>query len=211
LGRYFIGLEEGIAWYLKMPNHPSRPRDEDIIRRIIDGEVNSFEYLLKKYQDHVLRIVKKHVPYHEVEEMAQEVFVRTYQALPGFKEEGSFKQWLSAIAVRTCYDFWRKQYRSKELPISDLTDSHRDWLEKTLSNQSDLSFNERSHVEEARELLDWALDRLSAGDRMVLELVYLEGLSVKEAAGLLGWSVSNVKVRSFRSRKKLEKILTEVL
>jgi len=192
-----------------MPDQPHKPSDVEIIRRIINGDVNSFEHLLKKYQDHVLMIAKKHVPYIEVEEMAQEVFVRAYQALPGFKEEGSFKQWLSAIAVRTCYDFWRKQYRSKELPISDFTDSHRDWMEKTLSNQFDISFNERSHTEEARELLDWALDRLSAEDRIVLELEYLEGLSVKEAACLLGWSVAKVKVRSFRSRRKLKKLLTE--
>jgi RNA polymerase sigma-70 factor (ECF subfamily) len=131
--------------------------------------------------------------------------------LPGFKQEGSFRQWLSAIAVRTCYDFWRKRYRSRELPMSDLTDSHQAWLEKTLSNQSDKSFHEKGSEKEARELLYWALSKLSARDRMVIELVYLEGLSVKEAAGLLGWSVANVKVRSFRSRKKLETLLTGVI
>jgi len=194
-----------------MQNHPSRPSDSDIIRRIIDGDVNSFEYLLKKYQDHVLRIVTKHIPYNEVEETAHNVFVRAYQALPGFKEQGSFKQWLSAITVRTCYDFWRKQYRSRELPMSDLSERHRDWLEKTLSSESDLSFSEESRAKEAGELLDWALSKLSAKDRMVLELIYLEGLSVREAADLLALSVSNVKVRSFRSRKKLEKILTALI
>ncbi len=194
-----------------MQNHPSRPSDAEVVRRIIDGDVNSFEYLLNKYQDHVLRIVKKHIPYNEVEETAQDVFVRAYQALPSFKEEGSFKQWLSAIAVRTCYDFWRKQYRSRELPMSDISERHRDCLEKVLSNQSDRSFHEKSQAKEAGELLDWGLSKLSAKDRMILELVYLEGLSVKEAAGLLGLSVSNVKVRSFRSRKKLEKLLTGVI
>jgi len=194
-----------------MQNHPSRPSDSEIIRRIIDGDVNSFEYLLNKYQDHVLRIVKKHIPYNEVEETAHNVFVRAYQALPGFKEQGSFKQWLSAITVRTCYDFWRKQYRSRELPMSDLSERHRDWLEKTMSSESDLSFSEESRAKEAGELLDWALSKLSAEDRMVIELVYLEGLSVKEASGLLGWSVSNVKVRSFRSRKKLKTLLTGVI
>ena len=136
-----------------MQNHPSRPSDSEIVRHIIDGDVNSFEHLLKKYQDHVLRIVKKHIPYSEVEETAQDVFVRVYKSLPGFKEQGSFKQWLSAIAVRTCYDFWRKQYRSRELPMSNLTDSHRDWLEKTLSSQSARSFHEKSQEKEARELL----------------------------------------------------------
>jgi RNA polymerase sigma-70 factor (ECF subfamily) len=194
-----------------MTDHPRTPSDAEIIRRIIDGDVNSFEYLLKKYRDHVLRIIKSHIPYHEVEEMAQEVFVRAYQALPGFKQEGSFRQWLSAIAVRTCYDFWRKRYRSREIPMSDLSEKHRDWLENTLSYQSDQSFRERGRQKEAREVLDWALSKLSPRDRMALELVYLEGLSVKEAADLLQWSVANVKVRSFRSRKKLEKVLSGLI
>jgi RNA polymerase sigma-70 factor (ECF subfamily) len=190
-----------------MQNNPSIPSDAEIIRRIIDGDVNSFEHLLKRYQDYVLRIVTKHIPSNEVEETAQDVFVRTYQALPNFKEKGSFKQWLSAIAVRTCYDFWRKRYRSRELSMSDLSERHRDWLENTLSNESDTSFSGKNRAREARELLEWALSKISDKDRMVLELGYLEGLSVKETAKLLGLSISNVKVRSFRSRKKLEKIL----
>jgi RNA polymerase sigma-70 factor (ECF subfamily) len=194
-----------------MQNHPSRPSDAETVCRIIDGDINSFEYLLNKYQDHVLRIVTKHIPYNEVEETAHNVFVRAYQALPGFKEQGSFKQWLSTVTVRTCYDFWRKQYRSRELPMSNLSEGHRDWLEKTLSSESDLSFSEESREKEAGELLDWALSKLSAKDRMVLELVYLEGLSVKEAADLLGLSVSNVKVRSFRSRKRLERLLADLI
>jgi len=194
-----------------MPDHPRTPSDAEIIRRIIDGEVNAFEHLLKKYQDHVLRIVKKHMPYQEVEETAQEVFVRAYQALPGFQEEGGFRQWLSSIAVRACYDFWRKRYRSKEVPMSDLSGNHRDWMERTLSRESDTSFHEERRENEAREVLDWALNRLSAQDRMIVELMYFEGLSVKEAAGLLGWSVTKVKVRSFRSRKKLETLLKAVI
>jgi RNA polymerase sigma-70 factor, ECF subfamily len=60
-------------------------------------------------------------------------------------------------------------------------------------------------------MLDWAMDRLSPEDRMVVELIYLEGLSGKEAADLLGWSVANVKVRAFRSRNKLRKLLSETI
>jgi RNA polymerase sigma-70 factor (ECF subfamily) len=62
---------------------------------------------------------------------------------------------------------------------------------------------------EAREILDWALDQLSAADRMVLELVHLEGQSVKAAARQLGWTVANVKVRAFRARRKINKLLLQ--
>lgn len=189
----------------------TQPSDVEIVRRVLDGNVNAFEHLLVKYQEQVWRIVKKHVPYGQVEETAQDVFVRAYQSLPSFKGKSGFLQWLSVIAVRTCYDFWRKQYRFREIAMSTLTEKHQDWLEKVISDQSSRLFNEQSSQKEAREVLNWALNRLSAEDRMVLELVYLEGLSGKEAAELLGWSVANIKIRSHRSRKKLRKLLAELM
>jgi RNA polymerase sigma-70 factor, ECF subfamily len=194
-----------------MQANSSEPSDIEIVRRVLDGNVNAFEILLNKYEDHVLMIAKRHIPYAQIEEIAQDVFVRAYQSLPGFKKKSSFKQWLSTIAVRTCYDFWRKAYRSREVPMSTLTEKHRDWVEQVISEQSSRSFHEDGSQKEAREILDWALDQLTAKDRMVLELVYLEGLSGKEAADLLGWSVANVKVRSFRSRKKLQKLLSGLI
>lgn len=182
--------------------------DAAIVQQIIDGDADAFETLMKRYEQPVLGILKRHLPYSQVEETAQDVFVRAYQSLPGFKQSGSFRSWLSAIAVRTCYDFWRKHYRNREMPLSTLTEAQADWVERTLSDASGSSHEDLGRQQEAREVLDEALGRLSAEDRMVLELVYLEGLSGKEAAKLLGWSVANVKVRAFRSRKKLEKILT---
>ncbi|AOY59443.1 MULTISPECIES: RNA polymerase sigma factor [Desulfococcus] len=181
--------------------------DAALIQQIIAGNADVFETLLKRYEQPVLRILKRHLPYDQVEETAQEVFVKVYQSLPGFKQTGSFKHWLSSIAVRTCYDFWRKHYRNREMPMSSLTEAQAEWLEKTLSNDAEIDHENLGRRKEAREVLEEALGRLSAEDRMVLELVYLEGLTGKEAASLLGWSVANVKVRTFRSRKKLEKIL----
>ncbi len=183
--------------------------DIEIIRRVLDGDVNAFELLLNKYQDHVFTIVKKHVSYDLVEETAHDVFIRAYQSLATFKNTSKFKHWLSAIAVRTCYDFWRKHYRNREVPVSSLTDQQQHWLESVISAQSSQSFHEEEGLQHAREMLDWALSKLSAEERMVVELVYLEGLSGKEAAELLGWSVANVKVRSFRGRKKLRKLLAK--
>jgi RNA polymerase sigma-70 factor (ECF subfamily) len=95
--------------------------------------------------------------------------------------------------------------------MSSLTEKHQKWLEEVISDQSEQSLHEKGLQSDARELLDWALRKLSAEDRMVLELMYLEGLSGKEAADLLGWSVANVKVRSFRARKKLQKLLTRLM
>ncbi|MDD2389987.1 MAG: RNA polymerase sigma factor [Desulfobacterales bacterium] len=182
--------------------------DDDIVKQVIGGNVNAFEYLLKKYQGHVMKIIRKHIPGSHADEAAQDVFVRAYQALPNYKKKDSFKPWLSVIAVRTCYDFWRKRYRSRERPMSELSDRHQDWLQQVLSDQSSLSYHDIVRKKEARELLDTALNQLSAEERIILELVHLEGLSGKEVSQLLGWSIANVKIRSYRARKKLHKILT---
>ena len=194
-----------------MQNESPKPTDAEIVRQVIDGNANAFESLLIRYEDLVLRIVKRHVPPSEVEETAQNSFVRAYQSLPTFKGKGDFRQWLSSIAVRTCYDYWRKAYKSREVPMSSLTEKHRKWLEDVVSDQSEWVLHEKGLQEEARDLLDWALGKLNTEERMIIELIYLEGLSGREAADLLGWSIANVKVRSFRSRKKLHKILTEVM
>lgn len=184
------------------------PHDAEIIRQVIAGDVNAFENLLRKYERFVMAIVKKHIPHDHIEDTAQEVFLRTYQSLSSFKGNSSFQYWLSVIAVRTCYDFWREHYKSREIPMSSLTEQHMMWLEGTMSDTSNELFYEKSLQKEAEEVLGWALSSLSAADRMVLELVYLEGHSIKDAARLLGWSSVNVKVRLFRSRKKLKALLT---
>ncbi len=181
--------------------------DVEIIHRVVEGDVNGFEILLKRYKAHILKVVNRHVPSSELEDISQEVFIRAYKSLPTFKARGSFKQWLSAIALRTCYDFWRKRYRSREKPVSTLSENHQDWLDRVMANQSNEAFNDQRSQKEAKEVLAWALGKLSAEDRMIIEMVYLEGLSLKETSQLLGWSIANVKVRSYRSRKKLQKLL----
>ncbi len=194
-----------------MHDNSSESSDIEIIRRITDGDINAYELLLKRYETHVLKIVKKHVPYQRIEEITQDVFVRSYQSLPNFKEKSSFKRWLTSIALRTCYDFWRKEYRCQETPISTLSIKHNKRMEHVVYDQSNREFSEEVSHKEAKEILDWALDRLTPKDRMVLELVYLEGLTGKEVSDILGWSVANVKVRSFRSRKKLKKLLSGLI
>jgi RNA polymerase sigma-70 factor (ECF subfamily) len=95
--------------------------------------------------------------------------------------------------------------------MSSLSEKHREWLEQAISEISEESLHEKGLQAEAKEILDYALGKLSAEDRVVLELIHLEGYTGKEAAKLLGWSVSNVKVRAFRSRKKIKKILSKSL
>ena len=190
-----------------MGGRVSNLSDEDIIHRVIAGEVDAFEFLLEKYQARVFRIIGRRVPRPDLEEVAHDAFVRAYISLPTFERRGDFESWLTKIAVRACYDYWRERYKRREQPVSSLSEDQLRRLARAAADQSMRSDGGREARLEARELLGWAMDKLSPEDRAVLELVYLEERPVKEAAELLGWSSVNVKVRAYRSRKKLRAIL----
>jgi RNA polymerase sigma-70 factor (ECF subfamily) len=185
--------------------------DKIDVGRVLAGDVNAFAGLLTRHQSYVMGIVRRHVPPEQAEETAQDVFVRAYRSLGGFRQTDRFRQWISAIAVRTCYDYWRRRYRRKEVPVSQLSEAHRTWLEGLQADGAEDTWQAHGRRAEAREVLDWALAQLSAEDRMVIELVHLEERSVQEAAELLGWSTANVKVRAFRARKRMHKLIREKL
>lgn len=189
-----------------MQHKTDEPSDSAIIRSVISGDVNAFEVLIKRYESYVFAIVLKHIPQDRADEVSHNVFIRAFKGIEKFSGE-NLKKWLAGISVRTCYDFWRKKYRSKEVPVSQLNEAHQKWLENSISDNALESFNENNRHAQALEILDWALGKLSAADRMIVELVYLEGHSHKETGALLGWSVANIKIRAYRAKKKLYKIL----
>ena len=183
--------------------------DEEIIRRVLGGEVDLYEALIIRHRQHVGRIVKGHVPRDLVEEVTHEVFVRAYTSLPTYSFQRPFQHWLSTVAIRGCYAYGGTPPHARS-PISEssnTTDDEREWTEQVLAAESRERFDAVCRQREATDVLQRALAQLSAENRMVVTLVHLEGHSVREAADLLGWTVVNVKVRAHRARHQLRKIL----
>jgi RNA polymerase sigma-70 factor, ECF subfamily len=188
--------------------------DEEVIRRVVAGEVDLFEELLLRYQEHVGRVVAGHVPREMVEEVTHDVFVRAYTSLPTYSFRTPFSHWLSTIAVRSCYDVWRSVSARKEVSLSgpsEAVEEQQEWTEHLLAAESRDRFDTMVRQRDATNLLQRALAQLSPENRMVVDLVHLEGHSVREAAELLGWTVVNVKVRAHRVRHQLRKILDTLL
>ena len=200
------GIPQSMADDSRSRSTPSAD-ERDILRRIGQGETERFADLIRRYQGHVLRIVGRRVPSDRVEEVVHDVFVRAYLGLKQFAGSSPFDHWLAGIAVRCCYEFWRTRSRA-EVPVSALTDDHHRWIERTLSAQSEEQFKEQSQQREAAEVLEWALSQLSPAQRAILTLVYLDGYTLREAGDLLGWSLVNVKVRAYRARQAMRKVLT---
>lgn len=181
--------------------------DAEIVRLVVGGKTDAFETLIARHQAQVFKIVGRHVPRAQVDEVAQEVFVRAFTSLATFAEQAPFHHWLASLAVRTCYGYWREAYRSRETSMSALSEEGQTWVEHVLAEQAGRSFHQQTAAQEAKAVLHWALDQLSPENRTVLTLVYLDGLSVREAAALLGWSQVNVKVRAHRARLRLRTLL----
>lgn len=185
--------------------------EKEIVNTVLTGEINAFEILIERNKDIVFAIVAKRIPCQDIEEVAQEVFVRAYQSLSSYAFKKPFRHWLSRIAIYCCCDYWRKNSRRKEATVSCLEEKHINWLSHIGSIVSQEDFKKEAAKKEAEEILDIALSHLKAEDRLVIELYYFEQLSVREISEMIDWSIPSVKIRTMRARLKLRKIIMELL
>jgi len=176
-----------------MSAYLDEPNDERLIQSTLTGDEEAFAELVRRHKRKVFRIAARFARHDaELNDICQEIFVKAYQKLKSFRGEAPFEHWVSRIAVRSCYDFLRATRRNRETVSLDGIE---------IGTQPD------GNIEHARELLGWAMAKLSADERLVLTLLELDERSVRETAELTGWSESNVKVRAFRARQALRKIL----
>ncbi len=183
----------------------------EAINRVIAGDADEFEVIVRMYGTYVYKIAASYVPADVVPEAAQEVFVNAFGSLASFNGKSPFKYWLRTITVRTCYDYWRAHYKRQDLPMSALGEEHQRWFDRVVNEGSMETFRDTESQRDAAEILNWAMSELTPVERMAITLVYLEGYSVKEAAQVLNLSVINVKVRAHRGRAKLrDKILGHI-
>lgn len=181
--------------------------DAELIARVLNGDTASFEPLVKKYSPRVFAAARRYARREsEVEDIAQEVWLKSFHKLHSFRGEAPFEHWLMRLTVRTCYDFLRAHQRNRESTFSELTDPEADWLDRFVVNPSDA----RESADAAKALVDRLLSMLSPSARLVITLLEIEDKSVKEIAALTGWSVSLVKVRAFRARLEMKKCLAKL-
>jgi len=183
------------------------PTDAELIAAALKGDSASFEPLVAKYQGRVFATARRYARREsEVEDIVQEVFIKAFQKLDGFRGEAPFEHWLMRLAVRTCYDFLRSHQRNRETAFTELTQPESDWLDQFVV-QPDSAGEE---AEAARQLIDKVLSRLSPPARLVITLLEIEERSVKEISQITGWSEPLVKVRAFRARAEMKKILARI-
>jgi RNA polymerase sigma-70 factor, ECF subfamily len=181
--------------------------EAQLITAVLNGDPASFEPLIQKYSPRLFATARRYARREsEVEDIVQEVWLKAYQKLGGFRGDAPFEHWLMRLAVRTCYDFLRAHQRNRESSFSELSDSEDDWLERFVSDPASASEN----ADAARLLISRIMDKLSPSARLIITLLEIEDRSVKEISRLTGWSVPLVKVRAFRARAEMRKLLAKM-
>ena len=181
--------------------------DAELIAAVLKGDTASFEPLVAKYQPRVFATARRYARREsEVEDIVQEVFFKSFQKLSSFRGEAPFEHWLMRLAVRTCYDFLRGHQRNRETAFTELSEPEEDWLERFVAEPTGAD----EKADAARQLINKILDQLSPPAKLVITLLEIEDRSVKEISKLTGWSVPLVKVRAFRARAEMKKILARM-
>jgi len=184
-------------------------QERQLVRRAQAGDVPAYEALLAKHQQRVFSVVGGILRRREdVEDVAQQVFVKAYFSLKRFDLRSAFSTWLYKIAVNECWDYLRKKKVRKLVYEADMSDEQ---------NRQVLSINEqpfgalRSPEDAARrveqqQLVERLLSELDEEDAAMLVMKEVEGFSVEEIGESLGINVNTVKVRLFRARGKLVEV-----
>lgn len=184
--------------------------DAQLVGLILAGDEIAFENIFDRYKRFVASIAARYFRRPEqIEEIIQISFTKVYLELSNFNgnHDFSFPSWIGRITANACLDVLRKQKRKPENLHCELSDEESEFLFADTKNDERTA--ENSHIR--RDLAEKLLSRLPAEDRAIMEMLEVEEMSVKEVSEITGWSASKVKIRAFRSRKTLRKILKKYL
>lgn len=187
---------------LEKASVPFTAEIEDI-RQSRQGDSDAYRRLIERNQEHVSRILWRFSRDRLVhEELVQDVFVEAYMSLGSYRGKAPFANWLSRIATRVGYRYWRQTARRHKTENFSLAE----WDQVVDPREPG---PEEMDPERAASLVHRMLAMLGPRDRLVLTLRYLEGCDVAETAHRTGWTRGMVKVQSLRARKRLGKLFAQ--
>lgn len=182
---------------------PDADREVEWIERVQRGDREAFGRLVERHQRRVFSLV-----YHlvrrrdDVEDMAQEIFLKAFLGIRSYNFESSFATWLGRIAVNHCYDYLRRERASRVKYFGEMSQE----TSRKLEEQAERPGRKAPDAEQQALLRDFVgalLERAPADDRVILVLKEMEELSVEEIAEILRLTKTTVKVRLHRARKRM--------
>ena len=188
-----------------------REIDAELVARVQRGDKKAFELLMLKYQRKILRLLSRFVrDPGEVEDVAQEAFIKAYRALPQFRGESAFYTWLYRIAINTAKNHLVASGRRPSSP-SEYENEDGETFDET-DNLSDINTPESMMASrEIAETVNSAIEALPEELRTAIVLREIEGMSYEDIAQSMGCPIGTVRSRIFRAREAIATRLRPLL
>lgn len=177
--------------------------DFELIQRAQSGDDSAFNQIVSTYRKRIIGTIARLIGRPEdVEDVAQDVFLRLYFSLDQLRTPEVFEPWLYRLTVNAAYDYLRKQKRRNESRMSDLSEEQVMLADAMAGGKADQDDQQRRRIRETVEIL---LGAVSEEDRILLLLKEVEGLSLKELEKIYNVKENALKVRLFRARQRVLK------
>src|SRR5947207_2984408 len=164
--------------------------------------------LVRRLYPLVAKMVRSHRPRRTSEEdLCQMIFIKVFQKLNQFSGKVPLEHWVSRIAVNTCLSQIESEKVRPELRHADLSEEEQAVVENLTVSTEELA-PDRQFA--SRQLVEHLLEMLKPTERLVIDLLYLQGRSVEEIHQITGLGVAAIKVRAFRARQKMKAQLTKL-
>src|SRR2546430_12779474 len=182
--------------------------EEDSLHRIEQGDEVAARELLRHFHPFVLKLVRAHLPRRVSEEdLVQMIFIKVFHKLNQYTGRMPLGHWISRVAVNTCLNALKAEKIRPEWRLGDFSEEIATQIEELASTEVDTATHDDAKL--AKQPVTDLIAQLSPEDRLIITLLHLEEKSVEEIHALTGWSRSATKVRAFRARAKMKKMLNE--
>lgn len=179
-----------------------RDIDQALVERVQKGDKKAFELLVVKYHKKLIRVLSRLVKdEHEIEDVAQEAFIKAYRALPSFRGESAFYTWLFRIGINTAKNYLVSMGR--RLPTTTELEGYSESGEtiSLIERVSDYSTPEEELItKQLAEALNKAIEELPEDLRVAITLREIDGLSYDDIAAVMDCPIGTVRSRIFRAR-----------
>ena len=184
--------------------------DQALVERVQSGDKKAFDLLVLKYQQRIMKVLSRYVrDPSEVQDLAQEAFIKAYRALPNFRGDSAFYTWLYRIAINTAKNFVVAQGRRPPNDDIEATEAEQYDGESALK---DYASPERETLrDEIRETVFRAIEELPEDLKTAITLRELEGMSYEEIAEAMDCPIGTVRSRIFRAREAIDHQLRPLL
>ncbi|WP_101759616.1 RNA polymerase sigma factor RpoE [Oceanicoccus sp. KOV_DT_Chl] len=178
--------------------------DQQLVERVQQGDTRAFDLLVLKYQHKIFGLISRYIRDHsEIQDVAQEAFIKAYRALPKFRGDSAFYTWLYRIAINTAKNYLVARNRRPPSTDVDVADAEHYELEsslKDIENPENVLYGE-----ELTLVVDTAIKSLPEDLRTALTLREFDGLSYEDIADVMDCPVGTVRSRIFRAREAIDK------